>query len=423
MNTLFTNANILQPDGSIVAGCLGVEDSRIAFVGQTPDDFLAQRLINCEGNLLMPSLVDAHTHLPMSLLRNSADDMDLHTWLRDRIWPMEAQLTPEDIYWGALLGIAELIRGGCVTVNDMYMSPAMICQAAAESGIRGLFGIGILTGSDNGAAALAETEALYRDWNGAEDGRIRVAVMPHAEYTCTESTLKKCGELAHRLDAPLHIHISETYQEHEECKDRHHFTPTAFLASLGMLGKKTLLAHCVHCDVEDLQLISSTRATVLHCPQSNLKLGSGIAPVQTMLAYGINVALGTDGAASNNNLDMFEELRLAATLHKGVTMNPLAVTAKEALAMGTLNGARALGFESGALIPGALADLILVNVHTPSMQPVYRLASAAVYGASASDVLLTMGNGRVLYENGEYYTLDIDRIFSEAQRISDKFRA
>ena len=422
MNTLFTNAKILQPDGAILSGCLGVADDRIAFVGEQPEEFLVERRIDCGQNLLMPSLVNAHVHLPMVLFRNIADDMDLHTWLREKIWPMEALLTPDDIYWGALLAAAELIRGGCTTVNDMYLHPEMCCRAAAESGLRGLFGVGILSGSDGGASGLSLTESLYHEWHNAEGGRIRMAVMPHAEYTCTKETLKKCGELAQKLNVPLHMHISETFQEHEECKERHHFTPTALLASLGMLNKNCLLAHCVHCDVEDLQLLSSTHATVLHCPQSNLKLGSGIAPVQTMLAYGINVSLATDGASSNNNLDMFEELRLAATLHKGVTMNPLAVKANEALAMATRNGAQALGFESGALLPGALADLILLDLHSPAMQPCYDPKNAAVYSASASDVLLTMGNGRILYENGEYYTLDVDRIYSEIARVSEKFR-
>lgn len=420
MNTLFTNARILTP-GGVVSGCLGVEDDHIAFVGEVPQDFLAQRLVDCEGNLLMSGLVNAHTHLSMTLFRNAADDLELTTWLRERIWPLEDQLDGDACYWGAMLAIAESLRGGCTIVNDMYFFEDDVVRAISESGIRASIGNGILTGSDGGKSRVATAERLFKDYNGAEDDRIHVAICPHAEYTCSEETLIACEKLAHRLGARIHIHLSETYQEHEECKARHQLTPAAYLASLGMLGEETLMAHCVHCDADDAALIGSAKATVVHCPQSNLKLGSGIAPIMPLLAHGVNVALGTDGAASNNNLDMFEEMRLAATLHKGVTMNPLAVNAHTALSMATQNGAAALGWKAGRLEAGYLADVILVDTSVPAMLPNNNLEAAAVYSASAGDVLLTMVNGRILYERGEFYTIDMERIVAQMARLKERF--
>ena len=419
MNTRFTNANILTPQG-VVRGCLGVADDRIAFVGELPQDFLVERSIDCEGGLLLPGLVNAHTHLSMTLFRNAADDMELSAWLQDRIWPLEDQLDAEACYYGALLALAEGIRGGTTAFNDMYFFEESVARAVAESGVRAVIARSVVTGADGGKSRVEEARQLYLDYNGAEDDRIHVAIAPHAEYTCSEETLIACEKLAHSLGASIHIHLSETYQEHEECKLRHQLTPAAYLASLGMLGEETLLAHCVHCDADDAALLGAAKATVLHCPQSNLKLGSGIAPVMPLLAHGVNIALGTDGAASNNNLDMFEELRLAATLHKGVTMNPKAVNAKTALQMATENGARALGWQSGRLQEGYLADVVLVDTNIPSMQPVNDLTAAAAYSASAGDVLLTMANGRILYERGEYYTLDIERILANAARIKDR---
>ncbi|MGI6192233.1 MAG: amidohydrolase [Christensenellales bacterium] len=421
MNTLFTNARILASTGEVINGCLGVTDRLIAFTGEVPEGFTAHRVIDCEGDLLMPGLVNAHTHLAMTLFRNAADDMELSTWLRERIWPLEDKLTAEDAYWGTMLAAAECIRGGCTLVNDMYFFMDNTARAIADSGIRALLGQGIVTGNDDGKSRLAIAKSLFDEFNDAEDGRIKIAITPHAEYTCNAATLAAAGDLAAKLDARLHVHVSETFQEHEECKLRHGLTPAAYLSSLGMLHDKTLLAHCVHIDEDDAALIGAAKAHVLHCPQSNLKLGSGIAPVPAMLAHRINVCLGTDGAASNNNLDMFEELRLAATLHKGITGNATDVNAKQALSMATANGAYALGFNTGRLTAGALADIIRIDTKVPNMMPANDLRAAAVYSVSAADVRMTMVNGRILYENGEFYSIDIDRVYAEVTRIVERY--
>lgn len=421
MNTLFTNAVLLLPDGNTEEGCLGVAENKIAFVGQVPEGFEAHKVIDCGRNLLMPGLVNTHTHLPMTLFRSRADDLELSDWLQNHIWPMEDRYLNDDtVYWGSLLGLAEMIRGGTTCINDMYFFADSICEAAAQAGMRGLIGRCVVTGDDEGQSRIAESIDLFKKWDGAENGRIRCCFTPHAEYTCTPGVLQEVHELAEKYDTKYHIHVSETYSEHEECKGRHGGkTPVALLNSLNILDERCLLAHCVHADAEDIGLIAQSGATVLHCPQSNLKLGSGIAPLPLMLAARANVALGTDGAASNNNLDMFEELRLSATLHKGLTGNATVVNARQALYMATRGGAQALGFSSGALEAGRLADIILVDRHAPHMLPHTNDLSLAVYSAGASDVLLTMIDGRVLYERGEFYTLDLERIISEIQRIND----
>lgn len=422
MNTIFKNAAILKSDGTITEGCLGVVDNLIAFVGSAPPDFKAQRAIDCEGNLLLPGLVNAHTHMPMVLFRSIADDMPLWDWLSKRIFPMEDALDGDAAYWAAQLAMAEMIRGGTACVSDMYMYEDEIMQAAALSGIRGLFCRSVVTEEGSVNKRLEESIRLYNEWHGTQNGRIRVCVGPHAEYTCNDETLRKIGEAALKLGCKLHVHVSETYHEHEECKRRHvGKTPVMVLDECGLLHENALLAHCVEVEPGDIALIADKGAHVLHCPQSNLKLGCGIAPVPLMQASRINIALGTDGAASNNNLDMFEELRLAATLHKGITMNATTVTAREALRMATVNGARALGFPSGILEAGSLADIILIDTKAPHMLPRTNLLHSAVYSAGAADVLLNMVDGRVLYEHGEFYTLDLERIAVEIKRIMERF--
>lgn len=422
MNTLFKNAAILKSDGTITDGCLGVEGNVIAFAGSTPLDFKAQRVIDCQNNLLMPGLINAHTHMPMVLFRSIADDMPLWDWLSKRIFPMEDALDGDAAYWAAQLAMAEMIRGGTVCACDMYMFEDEIMQAAALSGMRGLFCRSVVTEEGSVNKRLEESIRLFHDWNGAENGRIRVCVGPHAEYTCNDVTLRKIGEAAEKLSCKLHVHASETFNEHEECKRRHvGKTPVMVFDEFGLLHENTLLAHCVEVEPGDVALIAEKGSSVLHCPQSNLKLGSGIAPVPFIQASGINIALGTDGAASNNNLDMFEELRLAATLHKGITMNATTVTAREALSMATVNGAKALGIPSGLLEKGYLADILLVDTKAPHMLPRTNLLHSAVYSAGAADVLLNMVDGRVLYEHGEFYTLDLEQICSQITRIMERF--
>ena len=422
MNTLFKNASILLPGGEVTTGCLGVQNHLIAFVGDVPEGFQAEKVIDCERNLLMPGSANAHTHLAMTLFRGIADDMDLQTWLETRIWPLEDKLTDEDVYWGTLLAQAEMIRGGCVCSNDMYYFTDAIGRAVADSGARALITRTVMGNGEDGLSRLRESESAFQTWNGAENNRIQVATAVHGEYTTGRSILSAAAESSAKLGTKLHIHVSETFQEHEACKNRHNgMTPLAVLDTLGLIGPNSLLAHCVHVELQDIGTIAARGATVLHCPQSNLKLGSGVAPIPAMLAAKINVALGTDGASSNNNLDMFEEMRLAATLHKGMTLSPTVVTASQALSMATYNGMKAMGWNSGVLAPGCLADLIMVDTYAPHMLPRNNLLNHIVYSAGTGDVLMTMVDGHILYERGEFYTIDMERVAAEINRLQEKY--
>lgn len=420
MNTLFNNAYIVTPN-EVIRGCLGVSENRIAFVGEVPEGFSAQRVVDCGGNILAPGLVNTHTHIPMVLFRSSADDMPLQQWLEEKIFPLEAQLDEDSAYWGAMLAAAELIRGGVTCINDMYYFSDKLAEAMSQAGMRALLSRCVMSGDDDGVSRLDEAIAFHKRWNGTENDRIRVSIAPHAEYTCSHNTLIKCFEAAQNLGAKYHIHCSETHFEHEDCKERNGgLTPVALMDKLGVLSKDSLLAHCVHVELDDIARMAAKGATALHNPQSNLKLGSGIAPVPLMLAHKVNVSLGTDGAASNNNQDMFEEMRLAATLHKGVTNNATTVTTGQAFSMATVVGSRALGFNSGALEAGRVADIIMIDSHSAHMLPHTNTLSLLVYSAQSLDVLLTMVDGRILYERGEYYSLDMDLIASKAQQIYDR---
>lgn len=420
MKLLFSNALLLMPDGKIERGCLGVSDNIIEFVGEMPNGFEAERIIDCEQNLLMPGFVNAHTHLPMTLFRSIADDVELNSWLFEHIFPMEEKLNDERAYWGTQLAMLEMLRCGVTCVNDMYFFSNAVAESIDQSGMRALIGRGI-SSDDKGGGALRLKEAvdLYKRWNGAANDRIRVSMAPHAEYTCSDEDLKAVAETAKELNCRIHVHVSESFSEHEQCKDKHGITPLFRLDKAGLIGPQTMLAHCVHVELEDIALIAAKKSHILHCPQSNCKLGSGIAPLSVFMAQKINIALGTDGAASNNNLDLLEEVRLCSLIHKGFTNNATMVNALQSLSMGTRGGALALGFNSGILQSGALADIIMIDTKAPHMLPQNNLVAHLAYSAHSSDVLLTMVDGKVLYERGEYYTLDPELISLNAQRCAE----
>lgn len=421
MNTLFSNAKLLLPDGQIQSGCLGVCDQKIDFVGIKPLEFIAHREIDCQGNLLMPGFCNAHTHLPMSLLRSVADDVPLQEWLEDYIFPREIKIDGEAAYWGTQLATLELFQSGVTCVNDMYFETESMLKAAKTSGLRGLFSRGIASDpAGGGLKRLNESIDLYKNWHHSCDGRIQIGLSPHAEYTCTVDDLKLVQKAMVDLQCKLHIHVSETFFEHEQCKSRHNgLTPTALLNQLDLLTPNTVLAHCVHVEQADIALIAEKRSHILHCPQSNCKLGSGIAPVSVFMAHQINVAIGTDGVASNNDHDMIEEMRFASLLQKGILNQAAILNAAQAVAMATRAGYLALGFDGGILQNGSLADLILINLDQPHFYPQQNLLGHLVYAGKASDVMLTMINGEIVYENDEFLTLDREHIQFEATRIAE----
>ncbi|SDF57544.1 amidohydrolase [Sporolituus thermophilus] len=417
---LLKNAYVWGADGTITKSDIAISGSEIAWVGSEKQDWQADHVIDCTDKLAIPGFVNTHTHAAMTLFRSYADDMALMDWLQNKIWPAERKLTAEDVYWGSMLAIVEMIKTGTTTFADMYFFMPEVAQAAADSGIRAVLSRGMAGVAPTAEQALHESEVLFREWHNAAEGRITVMLGPHAPYTCPPAYLRRVVELAGRLKAEIHIHLSETAGEVETCLKEHGKTPIALMNELGVLDCGVLAAHCVHLTEEDIAIMARKKVRVAHNPGSNMKLASGIAPVHELLSAGICVGLGTDGAASNNNLDMLEEMRLAALLAKVRNNDPLAVPAATALDMATRRGAEALGLGGsiGVLAAGYKADITLLSLQGPHWHPRHDLVSLLVYAAQSGDVDTVMVNGRILLEKGNLTTIDEERVKYEAARRS-----
>lgn len=418
MRILIDNVTVFTGAGWIPEACAHIDGSRIAYAGPrsgAPDFAPADRRIDGRGGVLMPGLVNAHTHLSMTLLRGVGSDQVLQDWLEKDVWPAEERLTPAFARIGAELGLLEQLRFGVTAFADQYFFMDAVAEAVIASGSRALLTRGLLAFGDKGER-LAENVALFRQYHGAAEGRIRVGLGTHGEYTNTDDSIRAHVEAAHQLGAMIHVHIAETRAETEGCKSRRQGrSPVRYLADMGLLDLPVLAAHCVWVDERDIDLLAEKKVTVAHNPVSNLKLASGVMPLPRMMEKGIRVALGTDGAASNNNLNLWEEVKLTGILHKGVSGDPTLVSPAQVLEMATVNGARGMGFEDvGMLLPGWRADLVLMEAGLPHRQPCVDPAADLVYAAQGSDVRMTMVDGRVLYMDGEYLTLDKERILSEA---------
>ena len=342
----------------------------------------------------------------------------LWDWLKKKIWPAEAKLTGEDVYWGSLLAIAEMLKSGTTAFADMYFYMEDVAHAVAESGIRASLARGMAGVAPNGEQALVESESFFNQFNGAADGRISVMLGPHAPYTCPPAYLRKVVSLAEKLGAEVHIHLSETIGEVEDCLKEYGKTPIALMEEVGLLKLGVLAAHCVHVTPEDIQLMAIRKVRVAHNPGSNMKLGSGIAPVVDMLKAGLCVGLGTDGASSNNNLDMLEEVRLAALLQKVSRQDPVVIPAGTAVAMATENGARSIGLEklTGKLEAGYRADITLLNMEAPHWYPRHDRLSLLAYAAQGHDVDTVLVDGKILLENRRLTTIDEERLLYEIQK-------
>ena len=371
--------------------------------------------------LATPGLVNAHTHASMTLLRSYSDDKALMDWLQKDIWPIEAKMKREDIYWGAALAAVEMIRGGTTAFADMY-GPNMeeVAKVVEESGLRGSLCRGII-GIFDGDEKLATNVELYKNFHGAADGRISVMFGPHAIYTCPPDFLKKVASEAEKLGAEIHMHMNETQTEIEDSIKNYGKRPFEVVAETGLLDLGMLAAHCVYLSDEEIEIIKAKKVRVAHNPGSNLKLASGIAPVTKLLAEGVTVALGTDGASSNNNLDMLEEVRLAALVAKVESMNPLSVPAAQALQMATEFGAEALGLKNiGRLEAGYKADIVLWDMSGVEWQPNYNPASLLVYAANSSAVDTVIVDGKILMQNRELKTLDEEKIIREFKACANR---
>ena len=422
MNTLIKNVTALLPDGTTPVANIAVTNDRIVAVGDVPENFCADKIIDGTQHFAIPGFVNAHTHASMTLLRSYADDMKLMDWLEQMIWPIEAKLRSDDIYWGAMLAAVEMIRSGTTAFADMY-GPDMerVAEVVEVSGLRGVLSrglIGIVPDSDK---KLEENAALYENYHGAAEGRITVMFGPHALYTCPPDYLKKVAVKAQALGAEVHIHMSETLGEIENCLKEYGKRPFAHIASTGLFENGTLAAHCVHLDDEDIDIIKKYHIRIAHNPGSNMKLASGTAPVPRLLEEGVCVSLGTDGASSNNNLDMLDEVQLAALMHKVHTLDPLAVPALTAVKMGTEYGAQALSLHDvGRLQAGDKADIVLFSMYGATWTPCYNPVSLLAYSAKSSSVDTVMVDGKILMENRKIKTLDEERILFEAQKVADR---
>ncbi len=420
----------VRPATPLRAHSVLVTDGKVFDVLPTADAaerYLAERRLDLTRHIVLPGLVNSHCHAAMSLLRGIADDLALETWLREHIWPREgAHVSPGFVYDGALLAAAEMVRGGITTCCDMYFFPESTARALRETGMRAQLGLPILEFPSAYAAdadgylqrGLAARDAL------CDDPLLSFALAPHAPYTVSDATFSRIVTYAEELRLPIHTHLHETGAEITDSIAQHGCRPLARLAALDVLGPGFVAIHGVHCNADDVALLARHASHVAHCPGSNLKLGSGIAPVGAMLAAGINVGLGTDGAASNNRLDLFEEMRLAALLAKGSTFDPTALSAATAVEMATLGGARMLGLEDtiGSLEPGKCADMIAVAFDSPEMSPMSDPYSHLVYAAGRADVTHAWTAGNCILDNRRLTQCDLPAILRTAQRWQEKLK-
>jgi len=379
--------------------------------------------------LVLPGFVNAHTHLPMVLCRGLADDLLLRVWLEEHIWPIEKDLHPEEVYWGALFGLAEMIHGGTTTCADMYFHTDAIGRAVEEVGMRALLSCGIIAErlDAHGKRELKKAEEAITHWEGAANGRIRTAVSPHAIYTCGEPVWHAAIDLAGKYAVPIHTHLAESAEETKWCQKNLGLRPVPALDRIGAFSAPTvsvptLVAHCVWVDEADIRLLAERGVTVVHCPKSNAKLGNGIAPLAAMRAAGVRVALGTDGAATNNSLDMIEEMRMATLLEKGIEEDPTALPARDVVEMATRVGAEALGMGTKRLAVGEPADLVLIDLDSIRTLPAYDPFSALVYAAHVEDVTDVIVAGRFLLKDKELLTIDEERVKHEVKRIAKRYR-
>jgi len=435
-DTLFINAHILTMDEKLsqyVNGALAVKGDSILAVGtedEVKKEYTAKETVDCKGKVLMPGLVNAHTHVPMTLLRGIADDLRLDVWLQGYMWPVEREFASREfVELGTSIGCAELIRSGVTTFNDMYFYEEAVAKATAQAGVRAVCGQSILKFPTPDAKSYEDSMEQARDYIQRWKGHplIVPSIAPHAPYTTTEDILRETAELAKDFDVPLHIHLSETALEVENMRNEQGMPVIPYVKKQGLFEAKVIAAHCVHIDAGEIRTLHHAGAGVSHNPSSNLKLASGFAPVTKMLATGLNVGIGTDGPASNNDLDMFEEVRLAAFIAKAVTNDPTSLPASQALLMGTRLGAQALhiGHLTGSLTPGHRADLILVDLNPLHNSPSFRRSSEntyaqIVYAAKSTDVSDVMVNGKWLMRERKLLTLNEEELLAQAADIAKK---
>ena len=423
MKLLLKNCDILTYENgawrTLRNAYLGVDGDKICWLSETRplDNYDEEKSMS--GKLLMPGLVNCHCHSPMVFLRGVGSDLNLQDWLYQHIFPAEAKWTDAGVKSASYLSILEMLACGVTSYSDMYYLNRNTIEAVTEAGIkanicRSTMGYPDVRYEDN--VECAEGIALFDEFHNSADGRVRIELCIHAEYTNTPDNIRAFSAACKERGARMQLHLSETKREHEECIAKYGKTPAELFDSLGTFENPTTAAHCVWVSDSDIDLLLARGVSPVHCPSSNMKIGSGFAPIQTMLDRGLNVTLGTDGAASNNNLNMFEEMHLASIIHNGYHHDPVIVKPGDLLKMATLNGAALQGRpDTGNLCVGMKADIIAIDFDKPHLIPAFDYPAMLAYAAQDSDVCMTMVDGRILYENGEFKTLDAEKIKAEAR--------
>ncbi len=425
MSILFTNVTALLMDADFTTlrgGYVAVEAGKIAYAGTARPFGDYEEIIDCTGKVMLPGFVNAHTHIPMTLMRGYGGGRDLQSWLNDCIFPAEGRLDDRAVRAGAGLGLAEMISSGVTCIADMYMHTPVIAQLVLDAGISANLSVGGVYFGDaadftpDRCGDCRNQRELTERFHGAGGGRIVTDASIHGEYTSCAPLWAWMADYAREHGLRMHCHISETRAEHEACLARHGLTPVQTLGKYGAWDNGGIAAHCVYTTAEDWAYMREKGVSCVHNPWSNLKLGSGVAPIPQMRKAGVNVALGSDGMSSHNAADIFSDVKLAACLHNGVERDPLALTARQALKMATVDGAKALGRrDTGRIARGFWADLILVDFDRLCLIPCHDEAENLVFAANRSDVVMNMARGKVIYRNGDFLTLDLDKIKSEVR--------
>lgn len=419
---LIKNALILSPNTNFDnKQSILIKDNLIAEISSQIDESNASKIIDATGKIVIPGLINTHTHLSMTLFRGLADDLSLDSWLNDHIWPMEANLNGDFCYIGALLGAVELIKSGTTTFSDMYFYMEDVARAIDEAGIRAVLSYGMIDFGDEEKRKneIKANLELFEACDGMADGRIKVFFGPHSPYTASEELLIKVRELADEYNMGIHIHVSETQKEIEDVSSQKGLRPFEYLDKIGFLGPDVVAAHSVWLSDNEIEIIKKNNVKISHNPCSNMKLASGVAPVSKLIENDICVSIGTDGASSNNNLDLIEELKTASLLQKVSTLDPKVLNSDEAIAMGTIKGAEALGLESeiGSIEVGKKADIVLIDTNSANMVPdSSSLSSNIIYSANGSNVDTTICDGKILMENKKLTILDEEEIYAKARK-------
>lgn len=421
MKILIRDILAILPDGAKVCSVC-VDNGIITSIDADPQGFKAEKTILGSGKMLIPGLINTHTHVYMTIFRNCADDLTFNDWLFNRIIPLEDKLTPEDCYWGTMLGFMEMFSTGTTTFNTMDVFTDITAQASVDAGIRAVLSRGLVGGLDNvegGQLRLKEAFAQIDKWKDREN--ISFMLAPHAPYTCDDCYQKEVAGEAKRLGLGIHTHVSESLAEMETIKEKYGCTPPELLDRCGLLTDKTIAAHGVYLTDSDIGLLAKRGTSLATNPVSNLKLANGVAPIPKLMRAGVNISLGTDSAGSNNALNMFRELGMVTILHKGTSGDPQAVTAREGFDMATKNGAKALGLNNlGEIKTGMKADLSILDLDRPNMQPLNDPIAALSYSANGSEVETVMVGGKIVMENRVFTTIDCDKVLYEVNKVCER---